>query len=407
LGRLRELCLILEQRAAAEGLDYDAVTAQARDWVIEPIQLDPPHPVGAEAVRVLTVHQAKGLEFPVIVLWDGVGEWQTRIDHAPWRVERNGAGWTISLDGFAWEEPSGLALRQTERAFLDWERRRVIYVAATRARDLLVVPRAPTARPAKHVCADLLAGADPALVQEMDPYVAGAGAPWARAVPVAAAPTPPDAEALERQVSAAWEPAAAEAGRPRFAPASVSGEAQIAPTEEAPGSATPASRKPRPGRFGPVFGSVVHETIGLVLRDPELPAAAAVRSVAARHGLAEHLEDAADDVTRALEALRAEGLVRRPGPELQLEYPIASALAPGQLLGGYIDLIGVTHGQVTVLDFKTDMPPAGRVEETYPAYVAQVSQYGRLIEAARLAPAGRARCGLLFAADGRIHWIRP
>ena len=407
LARLRELCLILEQRAAAEGLDYDAVTAQAREWVIEPIQLDPPHPVGAEAVRVLTVHQAKGLEFPVIVLWDGVGEWQTRIDHAPWRVERNGAGWTISLDGFAWEEPSGLALRQTERAFLDWERRRVIYVAATRARDLLVVPRAPTARPAKHVCADLLAGADPALVQEMDPYVAGAGAPWARAVPVAAAPTPPDAEALERQVSAAWEPAAAEAGRPRFAPASVSGEAQIAPTEEAPGSATPASRKPRPGRFGPVFGSVVHETIGLVLRDPELPAAAAVRSVAARHGLAEHLEDAAADVTRALEALRAEGLVRRPGPELQLEYPIASALAPGQLLGGYIDLIGVTHGQVTVLDFKTDMPPAGRVEETYPAYVAQVSQYGRLIEAARLAPAGRARCGLLFAADGRIHWIRP
>jgi ATP-dependent helicase/nuclease subunit A len=210
---------------------------------------------------------------------------------------------------------------------------------------------------------------------------------------------------LEREVSAAWEPAAVEAARPRFAPASVSGEAHAALAEEGPAADSPAARKPRPGRFGPVFGAVVHEAIGLVLRDPGQTAGAAVRRAAERHSLTEHLEEAAADVVRAIDALRTEGLVRRPGSDLQLEYPIAAPRGSGLLLGGYIDLIGVTDGHVTVLDFKTDAPPAGPVEATYPAYVAQVSQYGRLIEATRLAPAGHARCGLLFAADGRIHWV--
>jgi len=405
LARLRELCLVLEQRAAAEGLDYDAVTAQAREWVEEPIQLDPPHPVGAEAVRVLTVHQAKGLEFPVVVVWDGMGEWRTRIDQAAWRMERDGHGWTMNLDGFEWEEPAGLALRDTERGFLDWERRRVIYVAATRARDLLVVPRARGAQPDKHVCADLLAGADPLLVREMEPYLAGVGAPWARAVPAPSEETQADADTLEREVSVRWETAATEAARPRFKPASVSAEAALSLREEEEEPARPTARKPRPGRFGAVFGTVVHEAIGLVLRDQELVVPQAVRKAAERFGLVEHIEDAVADVTRALDALRAEGLVRRPGPELQLEYPIAGAVEHGVLLGGYIDLLGVTQGRVAILDFKTDAPSAERVEDVYPEYAAQVSTYGSLIEAAGVAAPGQVRRGLLFTADGTIRWL--
>ena len=161
LARLRELCLVLEQLAAAEGLDYDAATARLRQWVDAPIQLDPPYPVGAEAVQVLTVHQAKGLEFPVVVVWDGRCQWNTRIQASPWRMERDGRGWALGLEGLAWEEPAGLGLRDTEARYLDAERRRVVYVAATRARDLLVLPRAGAVAPGKIICGDLLHGGRP------------------------------------------------------------------------------------------------------------------------------------------------------------------------------------------------------------------------------------------------------
>ncbi len=128
-------------------------TARMRDWVTDPIELDPPHPVGADAVRILTVHQAKGLEFPVVVIWDGRLDWDTRIDQGAWRMARDESGWVVNLHGLEWEEPAGLDLRQTEKAYLDAERQRVIYVAATRARDLLVVPRAGPQDPAKLVSA--------------------------------------------------------------------------------------------------------------------------------------------------------------------------------------------------------------------------------------------------------------
>ncbi len=150
------MCLVLDTLAAANGLDYDAATARMREWVAEPIQLDPPSPVTNDAVQVFTVHQAKGLEFPVVAIWDGKGQWLDRIQPAPWRVHANGQGWMIDLDGFAWEEPAGLAIKQTETQYLKNERRRVVYVAATRARDLFIVPHAGEATAGKHVCGDLL-----------------------------------------------------------------------------------------------------------------------------------------------------------------------------------------------------------------------------------------------------------
>jgi ATP-dependent helicase/nuclease subunit A len=323
LTRLRELCLVMEQFAADEGLDYDTATVRLRDWVERPIQLDPPHPVGTEAVQVITVHQAKGLEFPVVAIWDGKGRWDTRPESGAWRMERDGRGWMIDISQLTWEEPAGLGIRQTERAYLDAERRRVVYVAATRARDLLIVPKAGDVPAGRFVCGDLLAEAPAHLIREIGPYIDGRECDWAREVLPRVELEHADGAQVERSVTEWWTAASIAAARPRFRPASVSGTSRAAPVAESEEMVDAIDSKPRQGRFGGLFGSVVHRAIGLILRDGALTTQEAVRREAERFALEDHLDEAVADVVRALETLRTEGLAGPIGGHLQVEYPIA------------------------------------------------------------------------------------
>jgi ATP-dependent helicase/nuclease subunit A len=331
-------------------------------------------------------------------------------------MERDRRGWLMGLHGFPWEEPPGIALKQTERRYLDAERRRVIYVAATRARDLLVIPRAGTAAPGKMICSDLLAGQGDHLVHELLRYEAGASAPWASDLPHArrawrqgpegVGAEPPAASELEALMATRWADAAEESGRPRFSPTSVTMESHamppVADTED--GGAEPPARKPRQGRFGSAFGHAVHHALGLVLRDPSRGAADAATRAAAASGLTEHIAGVAEDVERAIAALTREGITGPTGPHLQLEYPVAGAWDGGRLLSGFVDLVAVQGERLDIIDFKTDAPPAGAVEQAYPEYAGQVRLYARLLESAGIGAAS-VRCGLLFTGDGAIRWI--
>jgi len=403
LGRLRELCFELERVAAGDGLDFDGATARLRDWAIDPVGLDPPRPVGGEAVQILSIHQAKGLEFPVVAWWDAHAKLEPPKGRTHWFVERTGTAWALEIDGLSWQEPEASGFLDRESDYAAAERRRLVYVAATRARELLVVPVAGGGQ-ATRVTTALVGQSSPAL-DVHEEWSDGKVPSWAKGVKAPTARMPRDAAALAKRVEKDWAAATTEAGMPRFLPKGVSTEAHERVDRESEGEGEAGERwKLRESRFGRVFGDTVHRAIGLSLREPGLDPARAVEEASRETGLGDHLGEAAADLERALSTLQATGLRRLPGDDLRLEYPVALG-RDGMLLQGYIDLLGWRDGVVTVVDFKTDAPPPGDVASTYASYVEQVTSYGRILVELGIARPGGVKCGLLFTADGRMRWV--
>jgi ATP-dependent exoDNAse (exonuclease V) beta subunit len=90
----------------------------------------------SDGVRLMTVHKAKGLEFPVVILADLTCK-LSRDDASRYLDPPNGLC-AVKIGGWA---PHELHEHQAEEVMRDQaEGVRLAYVAATRARDLLVVP---------------------------------------------------------------------------------------------------------------------------------------------------------------------------------------------------------------------------------------------------------------------------
>jgi ATP-dependent exoDNAse (exonuclease V) beta subunit len=91
---------------------------------------------GSDGVRLMTVHKAKGLEFPIVILADMTAKLRASVASRTIDSERRVCA--IRLGGCA---PADLLQLEEEELRRDEaEGTRVAYVAATRARDLLVVP---------------------------------------------------------------------------------------------------------------------------------------------------------------------------------------------------------------------------------------------------------------------------
>jgi ATP-dependent helicase/nuclease subunit A len=118
----------LSFRGFAEHLLEEAETRQARE---APILEE-----GSDGVRIMTVHRAKGLEFPVVILADPTCKLHRQT--ADRFIDSDRGLCALRLAGW---QPLDLLEHEQEEIERDREEGiRLAYVAATRARDLLVVP---------------------------------------------------------------------------------------------------------------------------------------------------------------------------------------------------------------------------------------------------------------------------
>jgi ATP-dependent helicase/nuclease subunit A len=131
--RLIDTARRFERRASSFRAFVESIEADAESGDVDeaPIVEE-----GTEGVRVMTVYKAKGLEFPIVVLADPT--YSATRDRPSRHIDSARSLWLEPLCGAMPIEllEAGDIEMKRDRA----EANRVAYVAATRARDLLVVP---------------------------------------------------------------------------------------------------------------------------------------------------------------------------------------------------------------------------------------------------------------------------
>jgi ATP-dependent helicase/nuclease subunit A len=364
-----------------------------------------------DMVRVTTVHGAKGLEAPIVILADAGPRGNQRNGRLLW-AEADGPGRSeLPL----WRPPKDERETLTERIVDSdrererCERRRLLYVALTRARDRLYVtgwlPRrggkAPdesaeggtdTSEPSWH---ELIRRALERLpgVESVEPELgrgfAGAGLRLRGGVAVAAAPA-----ALAHAPSEA-EPIPTWATRV-VAPEPEPARPLVPSKSELLADPAPDSPTARDGRLR--RGGLLHRLLQLL---PGLPPER--RRPAADRLLASLAGDLGSE-TRAAIAADALAVLAYPeleplfGPHGRAEQPVAGTLG-GRPVLGQIDRLAVTPDEVLIVDYKSDRLPPSKVEATPTAYLRQLAIYRSLLRA--IYPDRPIQAGLLWTTAPR------
>ena len=362
-------------------------------WLEAGAELKRENRAGGE-VRVMTVHGAKGLEAPIVILPDTTGDpnGKRKIGENP-LLHPQGPLFPATK---AEDVDATASVRQHEASEVEAEDARLLYVALTRARDRLVVCGWDTKRGRGTTCwYERVAAAMDALGAEP------LALPWDAEGRILAAPqtVPPGVARRDSEASPPplMPPAALLAPLPKEAapaPAIAPSRLQRLEDDDA-GAALSPHHKRRLER-----GILIH---ALVEALPALPPgerlAAAERLLAVR---APRLtpEARAALAGETIDLLHAPELARLFGPESLAEAPIAGrvpALGPDARVEGRIDRLLVTAEEVIAADIKTRRPAPLSPEETPAALVAQMALYRAVLEQAF--PGRRITCLLLWT-DG-------
>jgi ATP-dependent exoDNAse (exonuclease V) beta subunit len=316
-----------------------------------------------DAVRIMTIHGAKGLEFPVVIL----AGMATSPMYRPgaYVVDRTSGEIAINVGAKGANRRFQLGsldhLEQIEKAHTDAEFVRVLYVAATRARDHLVFSLYHT-RSGSAAAQLLSAGAGEGVAVLSPPET-----------PVDSERTPfadvrvdlPEATTAEEL--AAQRRALVDASRTReFTSATGLGRDSKNETED---DTEPWSR----GRAGTRLGRAVHAAIQSLSLTPD---DVTIDAFSRAQAVAEAVPEREAEVARLVRAaLASEAAARaRTAQRALREVPFAWQM-DGTTIEGFIDMLIEAPEGIEIVDWKTDRIPADEVASRLDTYRLQAGLY--------------------------------
>ncbi len=341
-----------------------------------------------DAVRVLTIHKAKGLEFPLVILaglHHGDGAGRGRSGPLVWH------DWSTGVQGLDFGDccsVGAVLVAEKARAREEAERRRLLYVGMTRARESLLLSGALPKRRVRGALLELLeeaAGADLNGDAPMEIPLAGVGLRHTILKGSGHVPARErtrsvilQEEVVDTDVARRWEQ------REHIWHLYRSTSLLVAPSDFVRKPLPLSTGEPAAGgqRFaGNVFGALVHRVLQHwdFSGDVESQLAAVTVPSLGRDAQDERdqqaLLDEIQQVLRRFAGSNPYARLRRAtviGREVPFLMPWNDG---GQILEGVIDVLYHLDGQLWIADYKTDMIPRDQVETRAEAYREQARLY--------------------------------
>ena len=354
-----------------------------------------------DEVRVMTVHGAKGLEAPIVILADTI---------TPPEGPRHPRLVKLADGPLIWigRKANDVAPVATARALYlrdaADEYRRLLYVAMTRAADRLIVCGAEGVRGRPPGCwYDLVRGPLAELLVE-EQHDGETVWRYRKSASSDAAPSPSDAKQdakSERPALPRWLRELAPAQTPLPVPLSPSAAFDEEIARSAPAGSSALDRQKALER-----GRLVHR---LMQSLPDIPAERQQAAAAHYLGNATTHFDAAECamlVQQTLAILADPALAEIFAAGSRAEVPIVGRIAATDgtplHVSGQIDRLAVIDSAVLIADYKTDRFPPDTLDEVEP-YVAQLALYRAVLT--RLYPGKTIRAALVFTEGPKLMEI--
>lgn len=408
LRRMEFVRLQAHSYSADTGGDLRALVRFFDTQALESSRVSDPiiHADGADAVRIMTVHAAKGREFPVVMLGGMCGTRPSQ--QSPFGIHPDSGVITAELSaGLA--TPAFAEFSAYDKAADEAEDIRLLYVAATRAQTALVVPLETRNKKAGGAYGNSLGAPLAELglpVSTLDEFREGLPDELPQ---LADMPTYSDAltatqlaeelDSIERIRREAEKANATPALQSVTAIAHSGTSADRSATwprggdEDALGVAAErvaADNDGINGISGAAFGTAAHAIMERIGGVDDIAAEAPAQAALAE--LPEPTVPRLSDVTRAFAS--SEPFRRAISSEHFRELPVFSTVG-NEAVEGVVDLLYRDHGAWAIADYKTDVAATA---ETIEAYFTQLALYADLLDGAL--DLAVERIELVFARDG-------